>query len=121
MKSTWDGRSRQFYRGTDPRDKQESRAAFQNVEPYHEENFDGFQYDEYHVEIETWDGIAANVQDNYDEFLKKGMDNEVDRSNEALFQAQQKTDIAVQDMDGMSVDHEYRLTLLELGLSETDI
>ena len=64
---------------------------FQNVEPYHEEN------------------------------LKKGMDNEVDRSNEALFQAQQKTDIAVQDMDGMSVDHEYRLTLLELGLSETDI
>ena len=24
---------------------------FQNVEPYHEENFDGFQYDEYHVEI----------------------------------------------------------------------
>ena len=94
---------------------------FQNVEPYHEENFDGFQYDEYHVEIETWDGIAANVQDNYDEFLKKGMDNEVDRSNEALFQAQQKTDIAVQDMDGMSVDHEYRLILLELGLSETDI
>lgn len=94
---------------------------FQNATPFQEENFEGFQYDEYHVEVETWDGIAANVRDNYDEFLKKGMDNEVDRSNDALFRAQAETDVAVQDMDAMNVDHEYRLTLLELGLSETDI
>lgn len=90
---------------------------FQNVEPYHEENFDGFQYDEYHVEVETWDGVAQNVQDNYDVFLKQGVENEINRSNEALFEAQQLTNSAVQDMDAASVDLDYRLTLLELGVS----
>lgn len=80
---------------------------FQNITPCHEENFDGFSYDEYHVEVETWDGVAQSVQDNYDEFLKKGMDNEIDRSYEAT----------LRDIDAMNIDHEYRLTLLELGLS----
>ena len=94
---------------------------FENVEPFTDEKFEGFQYDEYHVEVETWDGVAQNVQDNYEEFLKQGMENEVDRSNEALFKAQAATDTAVQDMDAMNVDQEYRITLLELGLSETDI
>lgn len=94
---------------------------FQNVTPCQEENFEGFEYDEYHVEVETWDGVLQNVLENYDEFLKQGMENEVDRSNEALFRAQVNTNVAVQDMDAMNVDQEYRLTLLELGLSETDI
>lgn len=94
---------------------------FQNVEVVETDEFNGFEYDEYHVEVETWDGLAANVRDNYDEFLKKGIDNEVDRSNDALFRAQEETSVAVQDMDAMSVDHEYRLTLLELGLSDSDI
>lgn len=89
---------------------------FQNVTPYQDEDFSGFQYDEYHVEVATWDGVFQNVQENYDEFLKKGMDNEVDRSNDALFRAQAETDSAVRDMDALSIDHEYRLTLLELGL-----
>jgi len=87
---------------------------FQNVTPVKEENFEGFEYDEFHVEVEAWDGVAQNVMENYDEFLKKGMDNEEDRSNEALFRT-------AQDTDAMLVDQEYRLTLLELGLSETDI
>lgn len=94
---------------------------FQNVEAVETDEFNGFEYDEYHVEVETWDGLAANVRDNYDEFLKKGIDNEVDRSNDALFRAQEETSVAVQDVDAMSVDHEYRLTLLELGLSDSDI
>lgn len=94
---------------------------FQNVTPFTDETFEGFQYDEYHVEVETWDGVAQNVLENYDEFLKQGMDNELDRSNDALFRAQAETDTAVRDMDAMNVDHEYRLTLLELGLSEIDI
>ncbi len=84
---------------------------FQNVTPVKEENFEGFEYDEFHVEVETWDGVAQNVMDNYDEFLKKGQDNEVDRSNEALFRT-------AQDTDAMLVDQEYRLTLLELGLTD---
>ena len=62
---------------------------FQDVTPVETEEFTGFEYDEYHVEVETWDGIVKNVQDSYDEFLKKGMDNEIDRSNEALYRAQQ--------------------------------
>lgn len=91
---------------------------YQNIEACEEENFSGFQYDEYHVEVETWPGLAASVRENYDAYLAKGKDNEVDRSNDALFRAQENTDSIVQDMDAMSVDHEYRLTLLELGLSE---
>ena len=64
--------------------------------------------------------IAKDAEDkeNYDAYLAKGKDNEVDRSNDALFRAQKNTDSIVQDTDAMSVDHEYRLTLLELGLSE---
>lgn len=86
---------------------------YQNVTPIEKEDFTGFEYDEYRVEVETWDGVAQNVQDNYDEFLKRGIENEVDKSNDALFRASQ-------DTDAMLVDQEYRLTLLELGLSETD-
>ena len=76
------------------------------------------EYDEYCVEVESWPGLAASVRENYDTYLAKGKDNEVDRSNDALFRAQKNTDSIVQDTDAMSVDHEYRLTLLELGLSE---
>ena len=84
---------------------------FQNVTPYKGENFEGFAYDEYHVEVESWDGIVDAVRDNYEEFLRKGIDNEIDRSNDALFRAQN-------DTDAMNVDQEYRLTLLELGLTD---
>lgn len=72
-----------------PGTKRSLVRLFQNVTPVETEEFAGFEYDEYHVEVETWDGIVKNVQDNYDEFLKKGMDNEIDRSNEALYRAQQ--------------------------------
>ena len=70
------------------------------------------------LDVESWPGLAASVRENYDTYLAKGKDNEIDRSNDALFRAQKNTDSIVQDTDAMSVDHEYRLTLLELGLSE---
>jgi maltooligosyltrehalose synthase len=94
---------------------------YQNVKPIQQDDFAGFEYDEYHVEVETWDGVAQNVRDNYDEFLAKGIDNEVDRSNEALFRAQAKLEANAQDTDAMTIDQEYRLTILELGMTETDI
>lgn len=83
---------------------------FQNAAPVHTEDFEGFEYDEYHVEVQTWPGLAKSVQDNYEEYLKKGKDNEVDRSNAALFQAQT-------DTDAMVVDQEFRITMLEIGLT----
>jgi hypothetical protein len=97
-----------------PGTKRSLVRLFQNVTPVQTEDFTGYEYDEYHVEVETWDGVAANVQANYDEFLKKGMDNEIDRSNSALYRAQV-------DTDAMNVDQEFRLTLLELGLTDLDI
>ena len=87
---------------------------FQNVTPVQTEDFTGYEYDEYRVVVETWDGIAANVRENYETFLRKGVDNEIDRSNRALYSAQV-------DTDAMNVDQEFRLTLLELGLTELDI
>lgn len=97
-----------------PGTKRSLVRLFQNVTPVQTEDFTGYEYDEYHVEVETWDGVAKNVQDNYEEFLQKGKDNEVDRSNSALYQAQV-------DTDAMNVDREFRLTLLELGLTDLDI
>ncbi len=97
-----------------PGTKRSLVRLFQNVTPVETEEFTGFEYDEYHVEVETWDGIVKNVQDNYDEFLQKGKDNEIDRSNSALYWAQV-------DTDAMNVDQEFRLTLLELGLTDLDI
>jgi maltooligosyltrehalose synthase len=94
---------------------------YQNVTPIQQDDFTGFEYDEYRVEVETWDGVAQNVRDNYDEFLAKGIDNEVDRSNEALFRAQAELEASARDTDAMTIDQEYRLTLLELGMTETDI
>ena len=119
--STGNGQPRQLYCGT----KRSLVRLYQNVEACKiakdaedKEGLDGFQYDEYCVEVESWPGLAASVRENYDTYLAKGKDNEVDRSNDALFRAQKNTDSIVQDTDAMSVDHEYRLTLLELGLSE---
>lgn len=97
-----------------PGTKRSLVRLFQNVTPVETEEFTGFEYDEYHVEVETWDGIVKNVQDNYDEFLQKGKDNEIDRSNSAPYRAQV-------DTDAMNVDQEFRLTLLELGLTDLDI
>ena len=97
-----------------PGTKRSLVRLFQNVTPVETEEFTGFEYDEYHVEVETWDGIVKNVQDNYDEFLQKGKDNEIDRSNSARYRAQV-------DTDAMNVDQEFRLTLLELGLTDLDI
>lgn len=91
---------------------------YQNVKPVETENFTGFEYDEYHVKVETWDGVAQNVEDNYDVFLEKGKDNEIDRSNIALYNRQVKNTSALHDLDELAVDQEYRLTLLELGLTQ---
>lgn len=43
------------------------------------EGLDGFQYDEYRVEVESWPGLAASVRENYDTYLAKGKDNEIER------------------------------------------
>lgn len=62
--------------------------------------------------IPNYDGASKTPEwDGFDE----------EHSNEALRKAQMKTDTAVQDADAMNVDQEYRLTMLELGLSADDI
>lgn len=100
-----------------PGTKRSLVRLFQNVTPIEDDDFKGYEYDEYHVEVESWDGVARNVNDNYEEFLKKGMDNETDKSNEALYRAQTATGSALEDVDAMTVDQEYRITMLELGLN----
>ena len=84
---------------------------FQNAKTIETEDFTGYEYDEYRVEVETWDGIFASVEANYDVFLQKGMEAEIDKSNEALYRAES-------DLDAMTVDHELRIMDLELGISE---
>lgn len=49
---------------------------FQNVVPCQLDGLDAFEYNEYHVIVETWDGIHQNVADNYDVFLAQGIAND---------------------------------------------
>lgn len=101
-----------------PGTKRSLVRLFQNVTSVETEDFKGYEYDEYHVEVEDWDGVARNVNDNYDEFLKKGIENEIDKSNEGLFKTQEELRQDVADADEINVDQEYRLTLLELGMTD---
>lgn len=45
---------------------------FQNVTPVQTEDFTGYEYDEYHVEVETWDGIGSKCAGELRHFPEKG-------------------------------------------------
>jgi hypothetical protein len=83
---------------------------YQNVAPIQRDRFNGYEYDEYHVEVDTWDGVAQIVGDNYDVFLAKGIDNEVDRSNDALRRAQ----------EALATAANQRITAIEDALCDLD-
>ncbi len=86
---------------------------FQNVTPVQAEDFTGYEYDEYHVEVETWDGIAANVRENYETFLRGEWTTDRPQQSGTVFRT-----------SGYGCHErgpEFRLTLLELGLTELDI
>lgn len=83
---------------------------FRNVERVEMDGVYGFEYDEYHVEVETWDGLLQMVLDNYDEFLRQGMANEVDMSNEALLRYQMEA--------GAKIDYLSMMTGVDLPNEE---
>lgn len=95
---------------------------FENPEPFEEKQGEltikGWEYDEYHLELPLYDTLALDVDAAYDIYIQQAKaDEEEAKGPEAslleLKAAQTETDTLV-------VDQEYRLTLLELGITDTN-
>ena len=95
---------------------------FENAQPFEEKSGDlttkGWEYDEYHLELPLYDNLALDVDAAYDICIQQAKaDEEEAKGPEAslleLKAAQTETDTLV-------VDQEYRLTLLELGITDTN-
>ena len=76
----------------------------------------GWVYDEYVTEVEDTPGLLDEVTANFDALLREAKANE--KSKADLVAENEELQAAVSDNDAMTVAHEYRLTLLELGLNE---
>lgn len=76
----------------------------------------GWVYDEYVTEVEDTPGLLDEVKANYDNLLREAKANE--KSKADLVAENEELQATVSDNDAMTVAHEYRLTLLELGLNE---
>ena len=76
----------------------------------------GWEYDEYVTEVEDTPGLLDEVTANFDALLREAKANE--KSKADLVAENEELQAAVSDNDAMTVAHEYRLTLLELGLNE---
>lgn len=71
---------------------------YQNILPIIKEDSESFEYDEYHVRVQTWDGVAKNVEDNYDVFLQQGIKNEAIENNELCGEIKYKFDRIIQSI-----------------------
>lgn len=76
----------------------------------------GWVYDEYVTEVEDTPGLLDEVTANFDALLREAKANE--KSKADLVAENEELQATVSDNDAMTVAHEYRLTLLELGLNE---
>ena len=92
------------------------RLALNARQETFEDGRTGWVYDEYTTEVEDTPGLPDEVTANYDALLREAKANE--KSKADLVAENEELSAAVSDNDAMTVAHEYRLTLLELGLSE---
>ena len=76
----------------------------------------GWVYDEYTTEVEDTPGLLDEVTANFDALLREAKANE--KSKADLVAENEELQATVSDNDAMTAAHEYRLTLLELGLNE---
>ena len=95
---------------------------FENPEPFEETHGElaikGWEYDEYHLELPLYDSLALDVAAAYDGYLAQAKAEEEEaKGPEAALLALKA---AQTDTDALVVEQEYRLTLLELGVSDTN-
>lgn len=95
---------------------------FENPEPFEEKQgeltFKGWEYDEYHLELPLYDALALDVAAAYDGYLAQAKAEEEEAKGPEVSLLELKA--AQADTDALVVDQEYRLTLLELGVTDTD-
>lgn len=95
---------------------------FENPEPFEEKQGEltlkGWEYDEYHLELPLYDTLALDVAAAYDGYLAQAKAEEEEAKDPEASLLELKA--AQSDTDEMAVDQEYRITMLELGVSDTD-
>lgn len=95
---------------------------FENAQPFEEKSSDlttkGWEYDEYRLEMPLYDGLTLDVAAAYDSYLAQAKAEEEEAKGPEASLLELKA--AQTDTDEMVVDQEYRITMLELGVSDTD-
>lgn len=95
---------------------------FENAQPFEEKSGDlttkGWEYDEYLMEMPLYDGLTLDVAAAYDSHLAQAKAEEEEAKGPEASLLVLKA--AQTDTDALVVDQEYRLTLLELGVTDTD-
>ena len=81
----------------------------------------GWEYDEYRLEMPLYDGLALDVAAAYDSYLAQARAEEESKNEfERMANSVASLQAAQSDTDSMVVEQEYRITMLELGVSDTD-
>lgn len=95
---------------------------FENAQPFEEKSGDlttkGWEYDEYRLEMPLYDGLTLDVAAAYDGYLAQAKAEEEEAKGPEVSLLELKA--AQTETDEMAVDQEYRITMLELGVSDTD-
>lgn len=98
---------------------------FENAQPFEEKSGDlttkGWEYDEYRLEMPLYDGLTLDVAAAYDSYLAQAKAEERSKNElERMAGSVASLQAAQSDTDSMVVEQEYRITMLELGVSDTD-
>lgn len=98
---------------------------FENAQEYTEETetgvIRGWEYDEYQLELPDNGNMELDIAGNYGVYLADAKLREAPTAEEIAVQNAKSISAledAEADADALTVDHELRLTLLELGLNE---
>lgn len=102
-----------------------SKTRSRFAQPFEEKSGDltakGWEYDEYRLEMPLYDGLALDVAAAYDSYLAQARAEEESKNEfERMANSVASLQAAQSDTDSMVVEQEYRITMLELGVSDTD-
>lgn len=99
---------------------------FENAQPFEEKTGDlttkGWEYDEYRLEMPLYDGLTLDVAAAYDSYLAQAKAEEESKTElERMASSVASLQAAQSDTDSMVVEHEYRVSLLELNATDNKI
>lgn len=99
---------------------------FENAQPFEEKSGDlttkGWEYDEYRMEMPLYDGLTLDVAAAYDSYIAQAKAEERSKNElERMANSVASLQAAQSDTDSMVVEQEYRVSLLELNVTDNKI